>query len=60
MNERSSLHRPRPRRSGQAEIEHFANCPICGVLFDMRDLGQVINHLHDEKIEFPDSPPEMP
>jgi hypothetical protein len=30
------------------EIEHFANCPHCGALIDLRDLRQVLDHLHGE------------
>lgn len=32
--------------------EHIATCPVCGRRFDMRDLGQVYEHVHDG--------PEMP
>ncbi|MCK1641640.1 hypothetical protein IVA95_29885 [Bradyrhizobium sp. 157] len=28
------------------EIEHFGNCPVCGELIDMRELAQVIAHMH--------------
>jgi hypothetical protein len=28
------------------EIEHFGNCDVCGALVDMRDLGQVLEHMH--------------
>jgi len=35
----------------QSEAEHFIRCTICGETFDMRDLGQVIEHLHGLKIE---------
>jgi hypothetical protein len=28
------------------EIEHFGNCDVCGALVDMRDLGQVMDHMH--------------
>jgi hypothetical protein len=31
----------------RSEMEHFGNCPHCGALVDMRDLGQVIEHVHD-------------
>jgi hypothetical protein len=31
------------------EIEHFGNCPVCGALVDMRDLGQVMTHMHGEQ-----------
>jgi hypothetical protein len=30
-----------------SELNHFGNCPYCGALVDMRDLGQVIAHVHD-------------
>jgi hypothetical protein len=33
------------------EIDHFGNCPVCGALIDMRDLGQILLHLHDAEIE---------
>jgi transcription initiation factor IIE alpha subunit len=41
-----------PRYTGrdadaQKELDHFGNCPHCGALVDMRDLGQVIEHVHD-------------
>jgi hypothetical protein len=32
--------------------DHIMECPVCGKRFDMRDLGQVFEHLHDG--------PEMP
>jgi hypothetical protein len=28
------------------EIEHFGNCDVCGALVDMRDLAQVMAHMH--------------
>jgi hypothetical protein len=28
------------------EIEHFGNCDVCGALIDMRDLAQVMAHMH--------------
>jgi hypothetical protein len=31
------------------EADHF--CPVCGALVDMRDLGQVLAHVHDGEIE---------
>jgi uncharacterized C2H2 Zn-finger protein len=40
------------------ELEHFGVCPHCGALVDMRDLKQVIEHVHDpwnEIIEPPKS-----
>jgi hypothetical protein len=29
------------------ELEHFDKCPVCGGVFDMRDLRQVFEHWHD-------------
>jgi hypothetical protein len=26
-------------------------CPVCGAYLDMRDLGQILAHVHDAKIE---------
>jgi hypothetical protein len=28
------------------EIEHFGKCDVCGALVDMRDLAQVMAHMH--------------
>lgn len=33
---------------GRPQIEHFGNCPVCGALVDMRDLGQVMEHMHGQ------------
>lgn len=38
---------PQPRN----ELEHFIRCPICGKMLDMRDLADVIDHLHGQEIE---------
>jgi hypothetical protein len=27
------------------DAEHFIRCPTCGAMFDMRDLGQALEHL---------------
>jgi hypothetical protein len=27
--------------------DHIMECPVCGMRFDMRDLGQVFEHEHD-------------
>jgi hypothetical protein len=35
----------------ETETDHFGNCPVCGALVDMRDLGQVLAHVHDAKFE---------
>jgi hypothetical protein len=29
------------------ETEHFMDCPVCGQNFDMRDLGQALEHWHE-------------
>jgi hypothetical protein len=39
------------------EIEHFGNCPVCGALADMRDLGQVIERAHGQEVEEIDAEP---
>jgi hypothetical protein len=33
------------------ETDHFMRCPGCGEWFDMRDLSQVLAHIHDAEIE---------
>ena len=38
----------------QIEADHFMNCPGCGEWFDLRDLGQIIRHIHDAEIEIID------
>ena len=35
---------------GVTEADRFGNCPDCGQWFDMRDLGQVLEHVHDQEI----------
>jgi hypothetical protein len=43
----------------RTESDHLRNCPVCGACVDMRDLGQVLAHIHDAEIgicEGPDSP----
>jgi hypothetical protein len=35
----------------KTEADHFGNCPVCGACLDMRDLGQVLAHLHDFELE---------
>jgi hypothetical protein len=37
------------------EIEHFGNCPVCGALVDMRDLSQVLAHVHGAEFEIGES-----
>jgi hypothetical protein len=45
----------------KTEADHFGNCPVCGALVDMRDLGQVLAHVHDAKIEISEGaePPSL-
>jgi CRISPR/Cas system type I-B associated protein Csh2 (Cas7 group RAMP superfamily) len=31
----------------RTEADHYAKCPGCGQWLDMRDLGQVFEHIHD-------------
>jgi len=35
----------------EAEADHFGNRPVCGAYLDMRDLGQLLAHIHDQEIE---------
>lgn len=35
----------------QNESDHFVRCPICDKVLDMRDLGEVLDHLHGQEIE---------
>jgi CRISPR/Cas system type I-B associated protein Csh2 (Cas7 group RAMP superfamily) len=40
----------------QTEADHFMKCPGCREWFDMRDLGQVLAHVHDAEIEISEGP----
>lgn len=40
-----------PDGIAETEPDHFGNCPVCGALVDMRDLGQMLAHVHDAEIE---------
>jgi hypothetical protein len=31
-------------RKPRGEPEHFTRCPTCGLMFDTRDLGQMLEH----------------
>jgi transcription initiation factor IIE alpha subunit len=42
-------------KEAQTELDHFGNCPHCGALVDMRDLKQVIQHVHDRWEEITNS-----
>jgi hypothetical protein len=43
------------------ELEHFGHCCVCGQVFDMRELGQVMQHWHDgpEMAETKKPPPRL-
>jgi hypothetical protein len=54
-----------PRHTGRdldsvakTELDHFGNCPFCGALVDMRDLAQVMEHVHGQEIEDIDAEPQ--
>jgi len=50
-------------KPGQArtEADHHMKCPACGQCFDMRDLGQVAEHIHDDsEIEVSEAPGPPP
>ena len=40
----------------RTESDHFMKCPGCGEWFDMRDLAQVLSHVHDAEIEIVEGP----
>jgi hypothetical protein len=33
------------------EADHFMKCPACSQWFDMRDLAQIVEHIHGDEIE---------
>ena len=35
----------------RTEADHFMLCPCCGRWFDMRELDQVAEHIHDGDFE---------
>src|SRR6267378_4528457 len=43
----------------KTEADHFGNCPVGGALVDMRDLAQILAHVHDAEIEISEGP-ELP
>ena len=45
-----------PDGIAETEADHFGNCPACGAFIDMRDLGQVLAHVHDAEIEMGEGP----
>jgi hypothetical protein len=40
----------------ETEADHFMECPGCGEWFDMRDLDQMLPHVHDAEIEISEGP----
>ena len=36
----------------EAELDHFMLCLTCGGSMDCRDLGQVMEHLHGDEVEW--------
>ena len=38
------------------ETRSRSYCPICGALIDMRDLSQLLAHVHDAEIEIGEGP----
>jgi hypothetical protein len=40
----------------ETEADHFGNCPVCGAYLDMRDLAQMLAHVHDTEIEISEGP----
>jgi len=36
--------------------DHFMQCPACSKWLDMRDLAQVVEHIHDSEIEVLEGP----
>ena len=45
-----------PDDVAETEADHFGNCPVCGAYLDMRDLGQLVLHMHDQEIEISEGP----
>jgi hypothetical protein len=35
----------------QIEADHSGKCPVCSQFFNMRDLAQIVEHMHDSEIE---------
>ncbi|SHG50290.1 hypothetical protein [Bradyrhizobium erythrophlei] len=35
----------------ESDADHSMRCPGCGEWFDMRDLSQVLAHIHDAEVE---------
>ena len=44
----------------RTEADHFMKCPGCREWFDMRDLDQILQHVHDAEIEISEGPEPPP
>jgi len=44
----------------EIEADHFMKCPCCGEWFDVRDLNQLLAHVHDAEIEICEGPSPYP
>jgi hypothetical protein len=40
----------------ETEAGHFTKCPGCGEWFEMRDLRQMLEHVHDADFEVSEGP----
>jgi hypothetical protein len=40
-----------PDGVAESEADHFGNCPICGALLDMRDLGLMLAYVPRRRVE---------
>jgi hypothetical protein len=49
-----------PDSVAESEADHFMKCPAYGQRFDMRDLTQVLAHVHDAEIEISEGPEPPP
>jgi hypothetical protein len=45
-----------PDGVAETEADHFIKRPGCGEWFDMRDLAQLLAHIHDAEIEIGEGP----
>jgi hypothetical protein len=45
-----------PDHVAETEADHFMKRPGCGEWFDMRDLDQLLAHVHDAEIEIGEGP----
>jgi hypothetical protein len=40
-----------PDDVAETEADCFGNCAVCGAYLDVRDLSQLLAHIHDQEIE---------